>query len=453
MATDHFVTRQCDRIDQTTGLPLFASALADLPKMIRANDPQLPLGIIALAIVPDPLYLRQSADAVHKLRLRISQEIQASLRPQDRVYTVSQREWLIVQPNLVSSAAPTLAMIRLRDKLMGIAGSGTSISYIPRLALGSALWPDNGDDALFLVQSARIARQFAEQGNPDIRTYQATMESEGENEHGLLAELRQALNDNRGLALHLQPQMDITSGRCIGAEALLRWQRDNGEWVAPPRILEAIDRLGQRQPFNRWLLHQASQIQKQLVEHDIDIALSLNLSANDLLDVELPDMIGQALATWDLDAHKFLLEITETMMIEESWQVMDVLNRLRALGLRLSIDDFGTGYAGMGYLQRLPVQEVKIDQVFVRQVVDSAKAREIIASVIQLAGKLDMSVIAEGVETPAALDALQEMGCRYAQGFLFSPALALPDFIAWCSANLAPGRSPYVAGNCDFSAT
>jgi EAL domain-containing protein (putative c-di-GMP-specific phosphodiesterase class I) len=331
-----------------------------------------------------------------------------------------------------------LAMIRLRDKLMAI--SGTTISYIPRLALGSALWPDNGDDALFLIQSARIARQFAEQGNPDLRTYQPAMESEGENEHGLLAELRQALKDNDGLALHLQPQMDIASGRCIGAEALLRWRRGNGEWVAPPRILEAIDRLGQRQTFNRWLLHQASQIQKQLVDHDIDIALSLNLSANDLLDIELPDMIGQALATWDLDPQRFLLEITETMMIEESWQVMDVLNRLRQLGLRLSIDDFGTGYAGMGYLQRLPVQEVKIDQTFVRQVVDSAKAREIIASVIQLAGKLEMSVIAEGVETTAALEALQGLGCRFAQGFLFAPAMPLPDFIDWCRAGPAPFR-------------
>lgn len=453
MATHQFVARQRDRIDQTTGLPRLASALADLPTMIRTNDPQLPLGIIALAIVPDPLYLRQSTDAVHRLRIRISQEILAAVRPQDRIYTVSQREWLIIQPNLISSAATMLAMIRLRDRLMAMTGSSPSISHVPRLAFGSALWPDNGDDALFLVQSARIARLHAEQGNPDIRTYQAAMESEGENEYGLLAELRQALSDNRGLALHLQPQMDVAAGRCIGAEALLRWQRGNGEWVAPPRILEGIDRLGQRQTFNRWLLHQASQIQQQLVERGIDITLSLNLSANDLLDVELPDMIGQALATWDLDANKFLLEITETMMIEESWQVMDVLNRLRELGLRLSIDDFGTGYAGMGYLHRLPVQEVKIDQTFVRRVLDSDKAREIIASVIQLAGKLEMDVVAEGVETEDALEALQQLGCRLAQGFLFSPALALPDFINWCVANPAAQRSPSAAGNCDFSAT
>lgn len=435
-----FVNRQRDLIDQTTGLPLLASALSDLPKMIRENATERQLGIISLAIVPDPQHLRQSTDAIHKLRILASREIQAAVRSQDRVYTVSHEEWLIVQPNLISSAAPTLAMIRLRDSLMAISGQTGSISHLPRLALGAAIWPDNGDDALFLVQSARIARLLAEQGSPDIRTYQPSMESEGEYEQGLLADLRQALSNNQGLELYLQPQVEIAGGRCIGAEALLRWRRGNGEWVAPPRILEAIDRLGQRQTFNRWLLHQASQIQKQLVEHGIDIALSLNLSANDLLDVELPDMIGQALATWDLPPQKFLLEITETMMIEESWQVMDVLNRLRQLGLRLSIDDFGTGYAGMGYLQRLPVQEVKIDQVFVRQVVESDKAREIIASVIQLAGKLGMSIIAEGVETTETLDALQTLGCRFAQGYLFSPALSLPDFIVWCKANHASGK-------------
>lgn len=429
-----FVNRQRDRIDQTTGLPLLATALVELPKMLRENVPERQLGIISLAIVPDPHFLRQSTDAIHKLRILASQEILAAVRPQDRVYSVSQEEWLVIQPNLISSAATTLAMIRLRDNLAAI--SSTSVSHLPRLALGAALWPDHGDDALFLVQSARIARLLAEQGSPDIRLYQASMESEGEHEKGLLAELRQTLRDNHGLALHLQPQVDIDSGRCIGAEALLRWQRDNGEWVEPPRILDAIDRLGERQTFNRWLLNQAPQIQKQLIDQGIDIVLSLNLSANDLLDVELPDMIGQALATWDLAPQKFLLEITETMMIEESWQVIDVLNRLRQLGLRLSIDDFGTGYAGMGYLQRLPVQEVKIDQIFVRQVLESDKAREIIASVIQLASKLGMSIIAEGVETRETLAELQHLGCRFAQGYLFSPALPVPDFIAWSKANL-----------------
>ena len=193
-----------------------------------------------------------------------------------------------------------------------------------------------------------------------------------------------------------------------------------------------------RQTFNRWLLHQATQIQLQLAEQGIDIVLSINLSANDLLDIELPDMIGQVLATWDIAPDRILLEITETIMVDESWQVLDVLNRMRKLGLHLSIDDFGTGYAGLSYLQRLPVQEVKIDQMFVRQAAESEKAREIITSIIQLATKLNMSVIAEGVETTEILGILSALGCRFAQGYLFSKALPMPAFIDWWQENQTP---------------
>lgn len=352
------------------------------------------------------------------------------LRPQDQIYAISQREWLIILPNLISSAALTLAMIRLRDGLAAIERLD-GLSSLPRLAIGSAQWPDDSSDPLFLVQSARIARLFAEQGKADIQSYKPEMEVENDDQQALLNDLRQALHNNRELALYLQPQIEIASGRCTGAEALLRWQRSNGEWVAPPRILEAIDRLGLRQVFNRWLLQQATQIQLQLAGQGIDIVLSINLSANDLLDSELPDMIGQALAIWEIAPAKILLEITETMMVEESWQVMDVLNRMRKLGLRLSIDDFGTGYAGMSYLQRLPVQEVKIDQMFVRQLAESEKAREIVTSVIQLASRLKMSVIAEGVETAEILGIISSLGCRFAQGYFYSKAIALPEFIDW----------------------
>jgi diguanylate cyclase len=146
------------------------------------------------------------------------------------------------------------------------------------------------------------------------------------------------------------------------------------------------------------------------------------------------------LATWDITPARILLEITETVMVDESWQVLDVLDRMRKLGVRLSIDDFGTGYAGMSYLQRLPVQEVKIDQMFVRELGSSDKALEIVTAIIQLATRLHMSVIAEGVETTEILDILSGLGCRFAQGFLFSKAIPVTDFIAWYQANLAKMR-------------
>lgn len=427
-------TRQTDSVDQATGLPRMANALADLTLLMRDNQQERILGVIALAVVPDAQLFRRSADSVLKLRIQASQMMRSLLRKQDRIYSISQSEWLIILPNLISSSALSLAMFRLYDGISTIE-KPDGLSHFPRLAIGSAQWPDDGRDSLFLVQSARIARLFAEQGGANIQCYKPEMEVESDDQQSLQNDLRQALHNNRELALYLQPQIEIATGRCTGVEALLRWQRSNGDWVSPQRILEAIDRLGLRQTFNRWLLQQAAQVQLQLADQGIDIVLSINLSANDLLDIELPDMIGLVLATWDIAPSKFLLEITETMMIEESWQVMDVLNRMRKLGLRLSIDDFGTGYSGMSYLQRLPVQEVKIDQMFVRQVAESEKAREIITSVIQLASRLKMSVIAEGVETPEILEIISSLGCRFAQGFFYSKAIKLPEFINWWNNN------------------
>ena len=431
MANSRFKTRQSDRTDRVTGLPRLPAALAELPAMMRDNTAERLLGVISIAVVPDTLLFRHSLDAVHRLRVEASRRIRASLRPQDRLYAVSQREWLIVLPNLLSPAALTLAMVRLRERLLALSQDTPGISHLPRLALGAARWPQDGQEPLFLVQSARIARLVAEQCNEEMRDYAPEMESESDEARQMLDELRGVLRDRQGLQLFLQPQVDIASGRCHGAEALLRWQRSNGEWVPPPVILDAIDRLGERQNFNRWLIQQAIHTQLALRGRGIAIQLSINLSANDLLDAELPEMLGQTLATWDVPAASLTLEITETMMVEESWQVIDVLERLRQLGVSLSIDDFGTGYAGMSYLQRLPVQEVKIEQMFVRQAQDSDKAREIITSIIQLASRLQMTIVAEGVEDADTLQLLADLGCRSAQGYHFSRPLPLIGFIDW----------------------
>ncbi len=436
MTGPRFKTRQSDHTDRVTGLPRLPAALTELPALMRDNASDRLLGVISVAVVPDALLMRHSLEAVHRLRVEASRRIRASLRPQDRLYAVSQREWLIALPNLLSPAALTLAMVRLHERLQAMAHDTPGINHLPQLALGAARWPQDGNAPLFLVQSARIARLVAEQSGEDFRDYAPSMESESDDERRLLKELRDVLRDRQGLQLFLQPQIDIASGRCHGAEALLRWQRSNGDWVPPPAILDAIDRLGERQSFNRWLIQQAIQSQLALRALGILIKLSFNLSANDLLDPELPEMLGQTLATWELPADSMILEITETMMVEESWQVIDVLDRLRQLGVSLSIDDFGTGYAGMSYLQRLPVQEVKIDQMFVRQARDSDKAREIITSIIQLATRLDMTIIAEGVEDAETLQLLADLGCRSAQGYFYARPMPLDDFITWAGHRL-----------------
>ena len=231
---------------------------------------------------------------------------------------------------------------------------------------------------------------------------------------------------------------------CRSAEALLRWRNSAGDFVPPPVVVGLIDRLGLRHRFNRWLFQQAAQVLHQLRMEGLEVDVSINLSATDLYDAEVPDLIRQALSTWNVEAGRLCLEITETSMMDESAgsSVSEVLQRLRQLGVALSIDDFGTGFSGMSRLKRLAVQEVKIDRSFVIDLLASARDREIAAAIIDLSHRLGIEVTAEGVEDGRTAELLAGMGCDYIQGFLHAPALPLTDFVAWVRARECIGRQP-----------
>jgi EAL domain-containing protein (putative c-di-GMP-specific phosphodiesterase class I) len=428
------------RVDPATRLPGLAVALADIARLTQQLDPEHCVGIINLAVLPDPALFRLAPEADRSLRAEVTRRLADALRPQDRLYAAGHWEWLLVLAALPSSVPLMLAMMRL-DALFADSLPTSDGSFLMlRVACGGALCPDDGTDPRHLVQSSRIACLAADRTGARYAAYDPAMEKTDHAQLQLHAELPRALSGSPGLSLCLQPQIELRSGRCVGCEALLRWHLPAGEHIPPNHTLAAVERLGLRGTFTRWLLQQAMQIQHRLRAEGIPIVLSVNLSANDLLDAELPDLIAQTLATWELAPECLLFELTETLMIEDTEQVIEVLQNLRQQGFHLSVDDFGTGYASMSYLQRLPVQEVKIDQSFVRYAETSKRDREIIASLAQLAHRLDMVVIAEGVETAEAAAIVAQLGCDRAQGFLYATAMSLEEFIIWWRAHHTTGR-------------
>jgi diguanylate cyclase len=411
-------------------LPGLPAALYEIPILASRPD-DTTLGVIVFILHPDAASHRLSPESSSRAHQDVTFRLRQQLREGDRLYSVGPSEWLIVVPGLRSSATLTLAMLKLQRLFDVQVLTVDGIVLRPSICCGAAIRPEGGEEALHLVQSARIAALHAQARGDASALYDPDMEEFDDRLKDIERELRIAFSGDSGLQLYLQPQIETLSSRCVGAEGLLRWRRTNGEWISPPEVLAAIERLGLRQHFNRWLFLAAGQICHKLNASDIDIRLSINLSANDLLDTEMPDLLGQALKIWHVTPHSIRLEITETSMVRDTEGVIDVLRRLRELGASLSIDDFGTGYSSMSYLKTLPVQEVKVDQSFVRNIVNSKHDQEIAGSIISLSHRLGLQVVAEGVETRESAELMAAMGCEYLQGFLFSRALPFEQFVAW----------------------
>ncbi len=413
-----------------TSVPDWRQAIADAAALTR-DAPEEQLGTIVISMRPAPAFYRLPPESSKRLQSLIVDRLRGCLRPNDRLYTLAPREWLLVLPRLRSSSVLVMAMLKLRERFetdpFHIDGTALRLS----IACGAATFPDDGEDALHLVQSAQIACLAAIQRGTGNAVFDPEMDELDETVKALDQEARLALNEGNRLALHLQPQIATAGGRCVGAEALLRWQRISGEWVSPPVLLASIERLGLRQRFTQWLLLTACRSARQISDAGLSVPVSINLSANDLLDVELPVLIAQALNVWSLTPAAIQIEITETSMVQETETVLAVLQSLRDMGVGLSVDDFGTGYSSMSNLKSLPVREVKIDQSFIQHLENSETDRAIVAAMITLAHRLGLHVVAEGVETESAAALLGDMNCDRLQGFLFSPAMPLESFIAW----------------------
>lgn len=227
--------------------------------------------------------------------------------------------------------------------------------------------------------------------------------------------------------LYLQPQVDLRCGRLVGAEALIRWHRPDGSYSAPSQFIPLAEAQGGIVALGAWVLEEAVRILAAWRQQGLDIPLSLNVSALQLVDVHFIQRLETLLQQQAIAANRLRLEITETAYISDIHKVAGMLARLRAQGVRVALDDFGMGYAGLNYLRHLPIDILKIDKSFIDQIpLDGALVR-IVGSIAEV---LSLEVIAEGVETEGQCDWLRSNGIHYAQGYYFSPALSQADFLA-----------------------
>lgn len=370
---------------------------------------------------------------------QVAQRLRGCVRETDTISRQGGDEFLIALTDIHDQEAVS----RVTTKVIDALSKPFSIDnheLAATVSMGVAVWPDDGQDFDALLQRADTAMYQAKAaGRNTYRFYTAQMNAQALEQFQLRTALHWAL-DQHQFVLHYQPQIELASGRVVGVEALLRWQRGPQELLLPGRFIAAAEESGLIVPIGEWVLREACAQAVRWQQAGLpEMTMAVNLSAVQFRRSDLLCTVTQALVDSGLDPAWLELELTESLLIDDAEQVLETLRRLKALGVCLSIDDFGTGYSSLAYLKRFAVDKLKIDQSFVRDIVSDPDDAAIVRAIISMARSLKLKVIAEGVETGELASILHLYQCHEAQGYHYARPMPADALVDWLQSY--PGRT------------
>lgn len=290
----------------------------------------------------------------------------------------------------------------------------------------------HGSDGQAITKNAGLALNRAKQTQRGhYLLYQEEMSAETRYHLDMLQSLRLALNENQ-FELHYQPQLDVESGQVVGAEALLRWTRTDGQSVPPVEFIPVAEHSGLIVELGAWVLQEACrQLSRWNAMGLTHLRLAINVSTQQLKSQTFANLLKTELSNNGLPPGQLELEITESIIMDDLELAIHCLNQFKQMGVQVALDDFGTGFSSLSYLQRLPIDTLKVDRAFIHNIGQQGHGEKIAEMIVALSKLLELSTVAEGIETEAQLAATRAWGCRVAQGFLFAPAMKADDFIVW----------------------
>jgi EAL domain-containing protein (putative c-di-GMP-specific phosphodiesterase class I) len=307
-------------------------------------------------------------------------------------------------------------------------------------SIGVSLYPSDNADPDILLRHADMAMYLAKQaGKNRYQLFDPEIDRLAQNHRETLVQMERALEQHE-FVLFYQPKVDLVSGAVTGAEALIRWQQPQRGLLSPAEFLPHLDGSHLEGLFGEWVIDTALAQMRSWRALGLDIKVSVNISANHLQQPDFCDHLGQALAKYpDIAPACLELEVLETAALADMQQAVEILERCMELGVRFSLDDFGTGYSSLTYLRKLPVDTLKIDQSFVRDMLSDPDDLGIVRGIIELAKVFNRQVVAEGAETLEHGAVLRSLGCRVVQGYGIARPMAADAFPDWCAGWLAAG--------------
>jgi diguanylate cyclase (GGDEF)-like protein/PAS domain S-box-containing protein len=370
-----------------------------------------------------------------KLLRSVAKRLRSTLREEDALARLNSDEFAIVQSGVVRPEDAVLLAKRILEAV-GETYLLDGHSVVIGASIGIAMSPGDGEDSEKLLKSADMALSRAKnEFRGTFSFFEAEMDARAQIRRKIETDLRDAIQ-NDGLRPYYQPLIDLATGRVTGLEALVRWPHAERGMISPAEFIPVAEETGLINALGGLMLHRACM---DAAGWPDDVRVAVNLSPLQFRTGNLLAMVNDALRQSGLPARRLELEITETLLLEKSSQVLATLHALRALGVRISMDDFGTGYSSLSYLRSFPFDKIKIDQSFVRDLGGNRDAQAIVRSIISLGMGLGVTITAEGVETEAELSCLRAEGCHEGQGFLFSRARPNAEIVSLLRAQRGAG--------------